>query len=130
MSLSQKDPDTAVDPLHLLPSPYKELGTFLRPIVYQAFALVVLTFLACWGYAIHEYSWFLGIAFGWIPSAIIAAMFGGLCWWAFIYIPWNAPSLLFITLVVAIFVEIVAIVVIFSALFYFVMWVLQLFHYP
>ncbi len=30
------------------------------------------TFLGGWGYAIHEYGWFLGLAFGWIPSAILA----------------------------------------------------------
>ena len=128
MSQTQEHLDKAVDQLDLLPSPYKELGKFLRPVANQALALVVLTFLACWGYAVNEYGWFLGIAFGWIPSAIIAAMLGALCWWAFVYIPWNTPSLLFVTLVVAILVEIVVCAIIFGGLFYFAMWASQSFH--
>ena len=35
-----------------------------------------LTFLGCWLYAIQSWGWFLGIAFGWIPAAIIAVIVG------------------------------------------------------
>lgn len=126
MSQTHENPNTAVDPLHLLPSPYKELGIFLRPIAYQALALVALTFLACWGYTVNEYGWFLGAAFGWIPSAIIAGMLGTLCWLAFVHVPWNTPSLLFITLLVAILVEIVTAVLVFGCLFFLATWVLRL----
>ena len=35
-----------------------------------------LTFVGCWIYAIAEWGWFLGIAFGWIPSAIIGVIVG------------------------------------------------------
>ena len=124
---SDENPNTAVDSLDLLPSPYKELGKYLRPIAYQALALVVLAFLACWGYAVNEYGWFLGMAFGWIPSAIIAGMFGSLCWWAFIHIPWNTPSLILITVLVAVLVEIVTAILFFGGLFFFTMWFLRLF---
>ena len=43
----------------------------------------VLTFFGCWAYAVATYGWFLGLAFGWIPSAIIAAIAGflaGIFW--------------------------------------------------
>ena len=42
-----------------------------------------VTFLGCWAYAIATYGWFLGLAFGWIPAAIIAYIVGsiaGLLW--------------------------------------------------
>jgi len=45
----------------------------------------ISTFLFCWWYATYKYDWFLGIAFGWVPSAIIAALAGFL--WPFIVIP-------------------------------------------
>lgn len=34
------------------------------------------TFFGCWIYAVVEYGWFLGLAFGWIPSLIIAYIAG------------------------------------------------------
>ena len=33
-----------------------------------------IIFLACWVYAIAAYGWFLGLAFGWIPALLIAAI--------------------------------------------------------
>jgi hypothetical protein len=44
--------------------------------LFGAFAFLIGggTFLACWGYAIAAYGWFLGLAFGWVPSAIIAVI--------------------------------------------------------
>jgi len=38
----------------------------------------IVTFFGCWIYAIDTYGWFLGLAFGWIPSAIIAFIVGAL----------------------------------------------------
>jgi len=35
-----------------------------------------ITFLASWIYSIATYGFFLGIAFGWIPSLIIAVILG------------------------------------------------------
>ncbi len=43
------------------------------------FLFVVLVFLGGWGYALGEWGWFLGLAFGWIPAAIIAGI-GFLVW--------------------------------------------------
>lgn len=42
--------------------------------VFRVFGFVVGlgTFLGCWGYAISSWGWFLGLAFGWVPSVIIA----------------------------------------------------------
>lgn len=37
-----------------------------------------MTFLFGWGYAIYQYGWFLGLAFGWVPAGIIAAIVGAL----------------------------------------------------
>ena len=37
-----------------------------------AFLLGLVTFVACWAYAIITWGWFLGLAFGWIPAGIIA----------------------------------------------------------
>ena len=45
-------------------------------IGYSITAFII--FIACWIYAIAAYGWFLGIAFGWIPSLIIAAIVGAL----------------------------------------------------
>lgn len=44
--------------------------------LWAAFAFLVggATFIGCWWYAISTYGWFLGLAFGWFPSAIIAAI--------------------------------------------------------
>jgi len=67
----------------------------------EGLLLVAVAFVACWVYAVHEYGWFLGLAFGWIPSAIIAAMLLGVFWVAYAYIPANAPSLKFVTLAVS-----------------------------
>lgn len=36
----------------------------------------VLVFLGAWAYAIATYGWFLGLALGWIPAAIIGALAG------------------------------------------------------
>lgn len=40
----------------------------------KGFAILtaIITFLGCWGYAIATWGWFVGLAFGWIPSIIIA----------------------------------------------------------
>lgn len=35
-----------------------------------------IVFLGCWVYAIATWGWFLGLAFGWIPAAIIGAIAG------------------------------------------------------
>lgn len=35
-----------------------------------------VVFLGCWIYAIATWGWFLGIAFGWIPAAIIGVIAG------------------------------------------------------
>ena len=47
--------------------------------IYQGFSAigaVSLVFLGSWIYAISEWGWFLGIALGWIPAAILASMAG------------------------------------------------------
>lgn len=62
-----------------------------------AIVVTAITLFGGWGYAIHEYGWFLGLAFGWIPSAIIAAMVFGVLWLLFIIIPEKAPSLVFVS---------------------------------
>lgn len=35
-----------------------------------------ITFVGCWIYAVTAWGWFLGLAFGWIPAAIISVMAG------------------------------------------------------
>jgi hypothetical protein len=35
-------------------------------------AIGLNNFFGCWIYAIATYGWFLGLAFGWVPSGIIA----------------------------------------------------------
>ena len=37
-----------------------------------------ITFVCCWIYAIASWGFLLGVGFGWIPAAIIAAIAGGL----------------------------------------------------
>jgi hypothetical protein len=49
---------------------YLKIGTVLGILVGG------LTFFGCWIYAIQSWGWFLGIAFGWVPSAIIAVIAG------------------------------------------------------
>jgi hypothetical protein len=36
--------------------------------------VAIVTFFSCWAYAIATWGWFLGLAFGWIPSLIIAGI--------------------------------------------------------
>ena len=122
--MNQEDVDRQADQF---PSPYRELFLYFRPIAHQALALVVLTFLACWGYAVNEYGWFLGMAFGWIPSAIIAAMLGGVCWWAFVYIPWESPGLLFLSIGVAIIVQLASFAILMGAVIWLGTWIWRLF---
>ena len=76
-----------------------------------------LAFLLCWGYAIHEYGWFIGLAFGWIPSAIIGIMLFGLTWVLFIYIPQKARPLLFLSRGAAILIKLCVWALIFFALY-------------
>lgn len=40
------------------------------------FIVAALAFLPAWGYAIAQFGWFLGIAFGWIPAALFAGVMG------------------------------------------------------
>ena len=39
----------------------------------------IITFIACWIYAIAHYGFFLGLGLGWIPSLFIAVI-AGLIW--------------------------------------------------
>ncbi len=68
--------------------------------VYFAIGYVLgfLSFWACWIYAVFSFGWFLGIAFGWIPSLIIALivvvggpflLFFGLLFLAYLYLAQN-----------------------------------------
>lgn len=96
------------------------LGTL---VMYLA---VPFAFLLCWGYAIHEYGWYIGLAFGWIPSAIIAGMLFGLAWVLFFYIPTKAQPLLFLSRGAAILIKLCVWAFIFFAL-YGVYWVARFF---
>lgn len=40
----------------------------------------LITFIGVWVATVHSWGWILGIAFGWLPSAIIAALAGLLAW--------------------------------------------------
>ena len=42
--------------------------------------VAIVAFLVGWGSAIKSWGWLLGLAFGWIPAAIVAAMAGALAW--------------------------------------------------
>ena len=45
---------------------------------------VIATFLGAWAYAVSAWGWFLGLALGWVPSAIFAVAVGFLAfrmWW-------------------------------------------------
>ena len=57
-------------------STFKEDNTYLKIGVASGFIVGGLTFFGCWLYAIQSWGWFLGIAFGWLPSAIIAVIVG------------------------------------------------------
>ncbi len=61
----------------------------------------IITVLGGWGYAIHEYGWFMGLAFGWIPASIIAAMILGVFWVVYFAIPKSAPNLIFVPTIVS-----------------------------
>ena len=46
--------------------------------------VAIIVFFGCWVYAVAEAGWFLGLAFGWIPSVIIAAIahfVARMFWW-------------------------------------------------
>lgn len=42
--------------------------------------VAVVVFLVGWGSAVNSWGWLLGLAFGWIPAAIVAAMAGAIAW--------------------------------------------------
>lgn len=92
-------------------------------------AAIVLSaaFFGCWGYAIHEYGWFLGTAFGWIPSGIITALIVGVLWAAYIYIPANMPSLEFLTALVSITCGLASLTVVLGAIYWVTVFVIALF---
>lgn len=51
---------------------YWQIGLALGAVV------ALITFLGCWWYAISQWGFLLGVAFGWVVAAIIAAMAGAL----------------------------------------------------
>lgn len=59
----------------------------------------VVTLIACWIAAIAQWGWLLGIAFGWIPALIIAAIVGFL-----IYALWGVAVALGLAVAVWFFV--------------------------
>lgn len=49
----------------------------------------IVVLIGCWLYSISEWGWLLGIAFGWIPSLIIALMAAFISyfiWWLLLVI--------------------------------------------
>ena len=44
------------------------------PFGFFHYIVTVVTFLACWGYAIALWGWFVGIGLGWIPALVFAAI--------------------------------------------------------
>ena len=52
--------------------------SFIITILLLIFRFLLLAgiFFACWTYAVINYGWFIGIAFGWIPSGIITLLAG------------------------------------------------------
>lgn len=56
--------------------------------------IAALVFVACWIYAVSSWGWLLGIAFGWLPSAIIAWM-SSRAWWVLCYLIFFAFLFLF-----------------------------------
>lgn len=58
---------------------------FGRTLWYQGGRLLgalvaIVAFVVGWGSAVKSWGWLLGLAFGWIPAAIVAAMAGALAW--------------------------------------------------
>ena len=49
---------------------YKAVSAILGAIV------GLITFLWCWGYAISQWGWFIGLGVGWFPASIIAILAG------------------------------------------------------
>lgn len=45
-----------------------------------AAAAALITFLGGWASAVGSWGWLLGIAFGWIPAAIVALLAGAVAW--------------------------------------------------
>lgn len=85
---------------------------------FDATLVILGAFLGLWGYAVHEYGWFLGLSLGWIPSAIFAAAVAGLTWLGYFYIPANVPALRFITVFVALANGIGALVIVLGLLYW------------
>jgi len=57
---------------------WKTEVSFVVTILLLIFRILLLAgiFFACWTYAVINYGWFIGIAFGWIPSGIITLLIG------------------------------------------------------
>lgn len=51
-----------------------DLGFLGGTFSFFAGTVGVVAFFGCWIYAIATYGWFLGLAFGWIPSLMIATI--------------------------------------------------------
>ncbi len=51
-------------------------GGYLRIGVFVGIGVGIITFFGVWIAAILQWGWLLGIAFGWFPAAIIAAIAG------------------------------------------------------
>lgn len=49
---------------------------------WAAIGSAAITFLACWIYCVSEYGFLVGVSLGWIPSAICAAIAGGIFYYA------------------------------------------------
>ncbi|OQB72579.1 MAG: hypothetical protein BWX92_03588 [Deltaproteobacteria bacterium ADurb.Bin135] len=57
---------------------WKTEASFVISILLLIFRYLLLAgiFFACWTYAVINYGWFIGLAFGWIPSGIITLLAG------------------------------------------------------
>lgn len=58
----------------------EKLMRYLDVGFYVGCAVAVVSFLSGWIYAISSWGFFLGVAFGWLPAALVAIILGGLAW--------------------------------------------------